>query len=173
MLKSMYRMVQIHFFHYANRLLQYSLLPLLLFSEFSASASLFINLYPLATTLCLAMNNFALQFTLNRWYPKNNFLFSASALQLSTVSDTTLCVHSCSITNRSTPLRSGIRMWTRQKLAHPGTINGTVLGGNRDNFINVCKSINISKFKNCIMFNSTTVVSTGYWHRKCKPSTAN
>jgi hypothetical protein len=45
--------------------------------------------------------------------------------------------------------------------------------GNGDNFINVCKSINISKFKNCIMFNSTTVVSTGYWHRKCKPSTAN
>jgi hypothetical protein len=43
----------------------------------------------------------------------------------------------------------------------PDRINGTVLGKG-DNFINVCISINISKFKICIMFNSTTVVSTGY-----------
>jgi hypothetical protein len=54
----------------------------------------------------------------------------------------------------------------------PNRINGTV-PGKGDNFINVCISTNISKFKICIMFNSTTVVSTGYWHGKCKLSTAN
>jgi hypothetical protein len=104
------------------------------------------------------------------------FLFCAAALQLSSSSDTTLCVHSCSTTNWSILLQSSIRMWTCRTLAHPhkrpGTINRSILG-NGDNSINICKSINISKFKNCIMFNSTTVVSTGYWHRKCKPSTAN
>jgi hypothetical protein len=58
---------------------------------------------------CLAMNNVALQFTLNRRHLKSGHIFF-NVSQLGSVNNTSLIVHSCNATNSHTPLCSNIGM---------------------------------------------------------------
>lgn len=96
--------------------------PLLLFSVFCWGWWNYISLSFQNVghnLLCLAINNFALQFTLNRQHLRSNqTFFCALITQLSGVGSTTSRVYSCNTANSNTPLWRSIRMWTLQNLWH-------------------------------------------------------
>jgi hypothetical protein len=60
------------------------------------------------------MNNFALQFTLNRRHLKSDRMFVCTLVpHLGSVSNTTSRVHNCNTTNPNNHLWSNIGTWTR------------------------------------------------------------
>lgn len=116
-----------HIFHCScNRPLQYSCClchSFLGFVEVCGNSSISLSfheyIYIGHNLSCLAMNNFALQFTFYRRHLKSDWMFVCMlVLHLNSVCNTYSCVHNWNATNRNTHLWSNIGIWTRPNPWH-------------------------------------------------------